>query len=1263
MYEGPAGDLAPGPKHATISPEVPTVMLSVPECAPGPLSRSTSLQGIARRDAMDTAEIRALVQELDYHTELSRKQLQELGERLQAARGGASHEASPATTPPAPANDASLLDVLTEFELPHEPEALRRVLSKELRLPKAALAPSEPDLQDATPSSSSFSARGGRRPSDGPAAGDRLRMAVRCQMSHFLKDSRNRVKVLILWRHEAASLQAVQQCGSVLGGGQGDKWYEKLYMASEAMLSNLLDENDSPLREVVFDLVSFEANRAAWGTPKDEHAARPPQVEAMRRVFRCLADAVLSVRTRPGPGQPAERFEKSQWVDCLSRLSAQFERALEETWPRLWPGVYVQADGRSEDGVAQTPLLALQNTLQQSSGNAWILCKATAAIVDSAEALNGESRGDPQDFWVAYLRQAIRVSKGFLQLSREMTVLTGLWMSRQGTEEQEDLSYAVHRQEYRRVRHAFAQLLGKQSLQILDAWGIRISQDLPKYAKFLEERQDKLISKKMLVAVIEWWRTSHSGKLRATCIDLVSLRFDDEQEELDLELDDVQAALPIFEEVILETLHRELAVRSGHDLSAADEPRVRDILARLTHEIGRHIEGEWHIAETARSAAHDVLPLPQLFQVPNWRPSAPFDFGASKTAFLGSEISSRFVVTRYVNRGAMGRVWVVEDRLNPSEFPLCLKTFYCECECEEMSNLTVREFKRCVLEELSQVERWMTSRTRLAVSRHLVHVVRVFRDAPVVRTSNGVRVEGVINGILMEFCDRGELTYYLWDDKAHKPRAFDEAVAQYLFAQLAELVVELFAPQQAASRAEQCFSFDAAEDAGTSSNMLCPPAMSIERDTSMGAMSLQSLDSSSCRDGPEGLESITLSQQKPIQYFHNDVKTENLVLSGTTLKLIDFQSLTPLRRSRFSRLPQLEHATLEYQHRHPAALSEATGARAEGVVLWACGVILVRLLAAELGGDWVFRHRGLGSQEALEQQLPPDHCLLKVDESGPRNLLDEIFSPEATPSIVDVLSHPWVRGARRSWQAGKASQVVQMALEELRPQGCDPRKDLVAWIPLTGCVMVEGRAPPVEDIETIIQLAIGFSGGHFRQDGVRRRCRRGSVAGELEAAEDFHEWHIITCDTAAEEENADLRMPSPAVGVRRTITPSSPTGGGAKRGMWQELRTRLVLDRFCVQVLSKEDLGEDEPTGVWWLRVKWLPAMVAGKKDTLGGLTTGRRRIDSRLGLVECGGFVLLQQLLLEGRNEVAQRLERAKQEVRRPAIPGGLPLLPVSAR
>ncbi|CAK0879077.1 unnamed protein product [Prorocentrum cordatum] len=172
----------------------------------------------------------------------------------------------------------------------------------------------------------------------------------------------------------------------------------------------------------------------------------------------------------------------------------------------------------------------------------------------------------------------------------------------------------------------------------------------------------------------------------------------------------------------------------------------------------------------------------------------------------------------------------------------------------------------------------------------------------------------------------------------------------------------------------------------------------------------------------------------------------------------------------------MEHASrMIYMHRHPAARGQSrhpsapcagVEAQAEGTMLWACGIVLVRLLCAELPQDWVYRHGGLGSTEGLERELPPGHCLLRRGGGGCRDLLERIFSREATPTIAEVLMHDWVREARMAWNQSDAHapeppQAVQLALRAPPSAGADRWN---AWIPLKDPLIGHarrGQAAPV----------------------------------------------------------------------------------------------------------------------------------------------------------------------------------------------------------
>eukprot|EP00404_Azadinium_spinosum_P016426 CAMPEP_0180528622 /NCGR_PEP_ID=MMETSP1036_2-20121128/60896_1 /TAXON_ID=632150 /ORGANISM="Azadinium spinosum, Strain 3D9" /LENGTH=107 /DNA_ID=CAMNT_0022542193 /DNA_START=18 /DNA_END=338 /DNA_ORIENTATION=+ len=80
------------------APAMPTFLLrssSTPDWAsiapkPPKLRRSSSAEAHFLPDAMDTKEVHSLLKELAYHTDLSHKQLQELGERLHTHENSAS---------------------------------------------------------------------------------------------------------------------------------------------------------------------------------------------------------------------------------------------------------------------------------------------------------------------------------------------------------------------------------------------------------------------------------------------------------------------------------------------------------------------------------------------------------------------------------------------------------------------------------------------------------------------------------------------------------------------------------------------------------------------------------------------------------------------------------------------------------------------------------------------------------------------------------------------------------------------------------------------------------------------------------------------------------------------------------------------------------------------------------------------------------------------------------------------------------------------
>merc|ERR550514_190300 len=132
------------------------------------------------------------------------------------------------------------------------------------------------------------------------------------------------------------------------------------------------------------------------------------------------------------------------------------------------------------------------------------------------------------------------------------------------------------------------------------------------------------------------------------------------------------------------------------------------------------------------------------------------------------------------------------------------------------------------------------------------------------------------------------------------------------------------------------------------------------------------------------------------------------------------------------------------------------------------------------------------------------------------------------------------------------------------------------------------------------------------------------------------------------------------------IADETPTGQGRLRGLWHSLHARLVVDRFVVQVRTKDDLSEDEPDGVWWLRVKWLPPVVGSKKSTRNQILASQ--LWTVKHVTDSSNFINLQQLLIEGRAEVAKREERERAKAmavtRAAAKPKlGGPMLPIFGR
>merc|ERR1740123_229476 len=131
------------------------------------------------------------------------------------------------------------------------------------------------------------------------------------------------------------------------------------------------------------------------------------------------------------------------------------------------------------------------------------------------------------------------------------------------------------------------------------------------------------------------------------------------------------------------------------------------------------------------------------------------------------------------------------------------------------------------------------------------------------------------------------------------------------------------------------------------------------------------------------------------------------------------------------------------------------------------------------------------------------------DVEGVRDLLEMVFSADRTPTIVEVLLHPWVVQAHRLWQLESSIGSVKHTLAARRLEGTEASSNLV-WVPLTGCVCMEGQPAPISVVDEIIEVTISLSGGLLCGDGcrTRRRCHINEDGGAMEE-ESFPEWHII----------------------------------------------------------------------------------------------------------------------------------------------------------
>jgi len=317
-----------------------------------------------------------------------------------------------------------------------------------------------------------------------------------------------------------------------------------------------------------------------------------------------------------------------------------------------------------------------------------------------------------------------------------------------------------------------------------------------------------------------------------------------------------------------------------------------------------------------------------------------------------------------------------------------------------------------------------------------------------------------------------------------------------------------------------------------------------------------------------------------------------------------------------------------------------------------------------------------------------------------RDLLEKIFSKERTPSIEEVWHHPWVEKARELQRDRSATEEVARKLLLRAPEASDPKSAYVAWVPLRNCVLQVGKPAPFDDINEIVEMAISFSGKPYPKFSLEKhRVIPGQATSECRAVEEddqvaeedeFHEWCISMCISGIDEEyegsdnevdedastfpglgddpQRDHADDTPSPHLRkdsRTLShmSSSATLTGPRRpqSLWKLMRIRMASDRFVVQVRPRKDNAtEEDPTGIWWLRVKWLPPVIGLTKsatsDTRRSFFSNMQAGGARF--VQSSNFMQLQHLLFEGLNEVQERRrleeQRRLEQRRRAQAPRG---------
>eukprot|EP00669_Euglena_mutabilis_P007914 TRINITY_DN3088_c0_g1_i4.p2 TRINITY_DN3088_c0_g1~~TRINITY_DN3088_c0_g1_i4.p2 ORF type:complete len:739 (+),score=330.73 TRINITY_DN3088_c0_g1_i4:466-2682(+) len=318
-----------------------------------------------------------------------------------------------------------------------------------------------------------------------------------------------------------------------------------------------------------------------------------------------------------------------------------------------------------------------------------------------------------------------------------------------------------------------------------------------------------------------------------------------------------------------------------------------------------------------------------------------------------------------------------------------------------------------MVEELETAERIMKVQ-RLMKHPNVVSVLKVPRNATISVPST--RQQGdCFHGIITEYCDGGELFNYIVLPKESgglQGCAFNEKQARFLFKQIIDLLLVLHHPRE--------------------------------------------------------------GEGEP--YYHGDIKDQNFVVSGSTLKLIDYGTLSKVSDN----VGPVKHMTRS--HQQPFHNS------CESVDLWAAGIVLLDMLLISSVGQ-MFKvsmgvNRGVAELKAgkfwekIQMKLKasdPHNCLLQSGPDSAKDLLQKIFvmEPANSLSVKEIALHPWLRGDAPT-------------PEELERELKRRFKGILQGAPRGTAFFDLGKTPEdeAEDVMTqVIELACRSSNGEFVKGG------------------------------------------------------------------------------------------------------------------------------------------------------------------------------------